>query len=189
RGASDTEFKYRIFPFATFAHIPETLGVFMNYPERRVTEHPRAELEDLLAMHLYKTVGGLRYLLRGKNEEEVVALLGQSISFRRSYSQSTDTDLELAVGVANHLRAMNPTSSQYSQWASEIGGICDFLRALEASDGSVRSLLSLRRQAAGLQRLQNKHSRQLGVPVYYHLLNDVRFAVHANVWNIKEQTF
>ena len=39
--------------------IPQTLGVFLNYPEERTTASPKAEIEDLRAWYLHRTVAGL----------------------------------------------------------------------------------------------------------------------------------
>ena len=54
--AGDTEFKSRILKFINVAYINENLGIFLNYPDERKSETPLAEIEDLRAWYLYRTV-------------------------------------------------------------------------------------------------------------------------------------
>lgn len=182
RAASDTEFKYRIYPFARFGHINQTLGIYLDYPEERMTAHPRAEIEDQKALYLFKTPGGLRYLLQNKTEAEIYELLCQAVGFRRSYATTTDTDFDFALNIATHLAHLNPREPRYRIWLADLRFIQNYLRALEQWDGSLRQMLTLSAQVAQLMHLEEKHSRLRGARVYYHILNDVRYAVHANVW-------
>ena len=59
--AGDTEFKCRVLPHIKTKVVPEMLGVFWNYPSGQTTCSPRAEIEDLRAWHLHRTLAGVRY--------------------------------------------------------------------------------------------------------------------------------
>jgi glycosyltransferase involved in cell wall biosynthesis len=189
RAASDTEFKHRVFPFIRTGHINQTLGVFRDYPEARMTSHPRAEAEDLRAMYLFRTPGGLRYVLRDRDESQALDLLRMSLSFRRAYSQSYDTDLDLASNVAAYLTELNPGSKLYQRLQRDVTYLRDVARRSDSWTGSRRQFVGLTRDACRLSRLEKSHRRLLDAPVYYHLFNDVRYSVHCNVWSLAEGAF
>ncbi len=189
RAASDTEFKHRVFPFIRTGHINQTLGVFRDYPEARMTSHPRAEAEDLRAMYLFRTPGGLRYLLRNGDENQALDLLRLSLSFRRAYSQTYDTDLDLATNVADYLTELNPGSKLYRRLRRDVTFLRDVARRSDSWTGSRRQFAGLTRDAWRLARLEKSHRRLLDAPVYYHLFNDVRYSVHCNVWSLAEGAF
>ncbi|MCS6911179.1 MAG: hypothetical protein NZM11_11545, partial [Anaerolineales bacterium] len=120
--------------------------------------------------------------LQNKTEAEIYELLCQAVGFRRSYATTTDTDFDFALNIATHLAHLNPREPRYRIWLADLRFIQNYLRALEQWDGSLRQMLTLSAQVAQLMHLEEKHSRLRGARVYYHILNDVRYAVHANVW-------
>lgn len=189
RAASDTEFKHRIFPFIRSGHLNETLGVFLDYPEARMTAHPRAEAEDLRAMYLFRTLGGLRYLLKQRSESQAFELLRLALSFRRSYATTYDTDLDLAVNVATYLTETNPDSQLYDRLRKDVEFLRHVARRCDSWNGSRREYLKLSQSAWKLSRVEKAHRALFAAPVYYHLFNDVRYSVHCNVWSLKEKVF
>jgi glycosyltransferase involved in cell wall biosynthesis len=110
RATGDNEFKCRILPFIKTQRIPRLLGVFLNYPEARATGSPVAELEDIRAWYLHRTLGGVRYAMQSRDPCEVEKLLLLSLRYRKSYTTHFSSDVEYAAGVAAHLRERLPTS-------------------------------------------------------------------------------
>jgi hypothetical protein len=178
-----------VFPFIRTGHINQTLGVFRDYPEARMTSHPRAEAEDLRAMYLFRTPGGLRYLLRRGDEGQALDLLRMSLSFRRAYSQTYDTDLDLASNVADYLTELNPGSKLYQRLRGDVSFLRDVARRSDCWTGSRRQFAGIVRDTMRLSRFEKSHRRLLDTPVYYHLFNDVRYSVHCNVWSLAEGAF
>ena len=108
RGAGDTEFKNRAFPWMQAATLPECLGTFLNYPEERTTASPMAELEDIRAWYLFRSVGGLRYLFQNERPEAAADLFRRCLGYRKSYFDGTCTDLDFAAMSAAYLRETSP---------------------------------------------------------------------------------
>jgi glycosyltransferase involved in cell wall biosynthesis len=114
RAASDTEFKNRALPHLKIAHLALPLGVFRNYPDARMTHHPRAEIEDQRAWYLHRSPGGVAYAFDGKPVEAAVALLRDCLGYRKSYCTHDSTDIDLATSVTIYLAQRTETP----QWAS-----------------------------------------------------------------------
>ncbi len=57
KGAGDTEFKCRIFPFIRTAALPKTLGFYFDFPAPRVTNSANIEVEDLRAWYVFSAPG------------------------------------------------------------------------------------------------------------------------------------
>jgi glycosyltransferase involved in cell wall biosynthesis len=93
--AGDTEFKGRVLQKLGVRYLPKMLGVFINYPEERTTQSPRAEIEDLRAWYIYRTLGGIRYLFNGVEDERAWNLLRACLGYRKSYRSSRSTDFSL----------------------------------------------------------------------------------------------
>ncbi len=104
RATGDNEFKLRVLPFVKTRRIPRLLGLFINYPEARATATPVAELEDIRAWYLHRTLGGVRYALKNQDPCEAEKLLLLSLRYRKSYTNHHSSDVELAAHVATHLR-------------------------------------------------------------------------------------
>jgi glycosyltransferase involved in cell wall biosynthesis len=110
RATGDNEFKCRILPFIKTQRIPRLLGLFINYPEVRATGSAVAELEDIRAWYLHRTLGGIRYALRYSDPCEVEKLLLLSLRYRKSYTTHFSTDVELASHLVTHLAERLPSS-------------------------------------------------------------------------------
>lgn len=85
-GAGDTEFKCRLFPYIKPAYIPETLGIFLDYPVARKTASSKIEIEDSRAWYIFRTKGGLKYLFKNENIEAIEDLVLFCLSGKRSYT-------------------------------------------------------------------------------------------------------
>ena len=183
--AGDTEFKYRVLPHLKTKSIPRTLGVFLNYPGARVTESPRAEIEDLRAWYLNRTLGGIRYAFDGRDPQAALDLFYRCLGYHKSYWKHTSTDLDYAVQLAEYLggRAPGLLPNGHAASARRLLAVYRGLDWLAGAShgGGPRALLHARRIALEAQARQTR----LGcgpVKPLYRIFNDNRFEQHRNVW-------
>ena len=109
KGAGDTEFKCRIFPFIQTAALPKTLGFYFDFPAERVTNSANIEIEDLRAWYLFRTPGGIDYLMQGKEASAWEQLFWSALAGRRCWTGAkADCDLAFAVNVLSGLLRRNP---------------------------------------------------------------------------------
>ncbi|KKL52690.1 hypothetical protein LCGC14_2282940, partial [marine sediment metagenome] len=94
RAAGDTEFKNRILPYIKTKHIPKTLGIFLNYPDGQTTCSPLAEIEDLRAWYLHRTLAGVEYAFSNYNLEDLENLFMKSLNYRKSFVEHISTDID-----------------------------------------------------------------------------------------------
>src|SRR5262249_26088695 len=106
--AGDTEFKNRLLPFLKTDAFLRTLGVFWNYPEIRTTQHPRAEIEDYRAWHVFRTSAGVEYAHANSRPEDIVRAAGDALRYRKSYASSISTDLEYAYELLRYATKRDP---------------------------------------------------------------------------------
>ena len=90
--AGDTEFKSRILKFINVAYISENLGIFLNYPDERKSESPLAEIEDLRAWYLYRTVQGIDYQFEKYDIKQLKNFFYENFVYRKSYSTELSYD-------------------------------------------------------------------------------------------------
>jgi glycosyltransferase involved in cell wall biosynthesis len=183
--AGDTEFKYRVLPKLKTRSVPRTLGIFLNYPENRVTESPQAEIEDLRAWYLHRTQGGIRYAFDGRDPHEALDLFYRALGYRKSFWRHTSTDLELAAELAAYLECRAPGLLPASH-AAAVRRVLDAYRSLDwlpqmSRWGPARALLHARRVAARAQAAQRRLGNPPAKPLY-RVFNDNRFEQHRNVW-------
>ena len=183
--AGDTEFKYRVLPKLKTRSIPRTLGIFLNYPESRTTESPRAEIEDLRAWYLNRTVGGIGYAFDDRDPQEVLDLFYRSLCYHKSFWRHTSTDVEYAGQLAAYLERRAPGLLPAGH-AATVGRVLEAYRGIDwlprlSRWGPVRALWRARRVASQAQVAQ---SRLVDSPVkpLYQVFNDNRFEQHRNVW-------
>jgi len=182
RAAGDTEFKNRVLPFINSKSLPQTLGMFLNYPEDRTTHHPRAEIEDLRAWYLHRTPAGVEYAFGHRDPADVAKLFMDCLGYRKSYCQHTSTDVEYGDHLAAYLAKVCPTSPALAYSAAnrrvlELYRSLDYLEnlsigaALRASVRSQRLLLQQRRA-----QVPN------GLVPHYEIFNDNRYEQHSWLW-------
>ncbi len=99
-GAGDTEFKQRVMKYLKVEFLPETLGLFLNYPDERVTASPIVELEDTLAWYAFRTEGGLAYCFDGVSLDRKLNLLLKSMSYRKTFCKHVSSDINIAEAMA-----------------------------------------------------------------------------------------
>jgi hypothetical protein len=181
RAAGDTEFKLRVLPFIKTARIPRLLGMFINYPEPRATGSATAELEDIRAWYLHRTLGGIRYALENQDPCEAEKLLLLSLRYRKSYTNHYSTDVEYAADAAVHLMDVLPTSP----FTGLAPGVSRLLKSARLHDHPEPLSPSGLRKALGEAHatwaaVQSEHRRTPWLnEVEYNLLRDNRHEQHA----------
>jgi glycosyltransferase involved in cell wall biosynthesis len=183
--AGDTEFKNRVLPFLKTRSLPQTLGLFWNYPDERTTESPRAEIEDLRAWYLHRTQAGVQYAFAQRDPQEALDLFFQCLRYRKSFCQHKSTDLEYAFQAAAHLKTKCP-----GMLAAELQrGVVRALRAYRSLDWlprissftPARQLVHVRRVTKAVQASQQGLLPQ-GVEPLYEIFNDNRYEQHNSTW-------
>lgn len=186
--AGDTEFKNRILPFIRSKTVPQTLGVFLNYPEERTTQSPRAEVEDLRAWYLHRSAAGVEYALANRPAEEAVRLLQKAVGYRKSYCDHTSTDLEFASEIAAFAAARLPGRNLEKVAAS----LTTALQAYRDLDwlpvASPRAGVRIQKQVQKVALAEARAVQSclnLTEPLNWAILNDNRFEQHAYPWDGK----
>ncbi|HLO85279.1 MAG TPA: glycosyltransferase [Nostocaceae cyanobacterium] len=185
RAAGDTEFKSRILPFIKTKAIPQTLGVFRNYPDERTTQHPRAEIEDLRAWYLHHTLAGIEYAFAHRHPQEAEELFYSCLRYRKSYCQHWSTDIEYAYNVGNFIQQHTPDSPALKY----LPGTKKLLDAYRRLDWIPKlSKLSHTAEVVRVNRLINEVDQQHRainsqiVEPMYKIFNDNRHEQHSFLW-------
>ncbi len=191
RAAGDTEFKNRALPFIRVETLPETLGTFLNYPEARTTQSPTAELEDLCAWYLHRTVAGVRYAFETRDPEDCIRQFRRALHYKKSYMDRVCTDIDYAWSVAQYLKQYRPEAfTKIEHFVANLLGLRlayerldnlanpEFCRAAKGLDviGS-----TLEHVWFGIAQANAVH-KLLGLPARYAAMNDNRWHQHHLLW-------
>lgn len=188
RGAGDTEFKNRVLPHINCGFVDQVLGIFWNYPDDRTTQSPLAEIEDIKAWYLYRSLGGIKYSFEQKNSQELEQLLLHCLNYRKSFLQENSTDFTLASTLILWLK-QHKARSNYLRLAHGIMTMENQYHPLEylTSDSLIYYQLWQKKQIAKkisyshkkiLEDLDKNNKYQLP----YHLFNDNRYQQHFLLW-------
>ncbi len=185
RAAGDTEFKNRILPFIKTKAIPQTLGVFRNYPDERTTQHPRAELEDLRAWYLHRTVAGIEYAFARRHPQAAEDLFYSCWQYRKSYCQHWSTDIEYACNLSHFIQQNLPNSSSL-KYLSTIKTLLDAYRSLDwipklSQSSHPVELARVHRLVSKIERQHQAINHQAIKPMY-KIFNDNRYEQHSFLW-------
>ena len=191
RAAGDTEFKNRILRGANFGHLDDCLGFFTNYPEERMTQSPLAEIEDLRAWYLHRSLGGLMCRFQDSPADEVIALFIRALDYKKSYMDRRCTDLELASTLAELVAAKFP--AHYQRIAAAADAVAVALDAYRMLDGLTVGLHAepLKRLAQIRQRIEQAASQLiesydrlvfLGKEISLDFVSDNRSHQHNTMW-------
>jgi glycosyltransferase involved in cell wall biosynthesis len=180
--AGDTEFKMRTLGALNVGFIQKTLGVFRDYPEARASGGVLAELEDSLAWYAYRSMGGASFTFRNVSNERLEHLIHQCGGYRKCFSQSASTDVNLGF-VLCHVLALRQSAMP------GLPKLKDFFqeRILEFRDYDFGGPFEphAESQSANASRLSriNKQFKDLtGVEGQFFGLNDNRYEQHNWVW-------
>lgn len=112
KGAGDTEFKNRIFPFIETAMIPRTFGFFFDFPAPRVTNSANIEVEDLRAWYVFRTRGGIEYFMGEQDISAWEELFWTALAGHRCWTKiPAECDLTFSANILNGLLARQPNHS------------------------------------------------------------------------------
>ncbi len=193
KGAGDTEFKNRILKYINVKYIDRTLGIFLDYPQERVTASCMAEIEDLSAWYVYRSQGGVRYQYELASIEEIEQALKWALSYRKSYKQENGCDIEYANHIIHYLLERDP-SNQLANMLRP--GIETVLKAIQELDSATPSLRG-RRQIRRFRKIKNiisrisKEHREITAieQLEYTFDGDNRFQQHRWIWPLKESLY
>jgi len=189
RGAGDTEFKNRVLPHIKTKMINRVLGLFWNYPDARTTQSPMAEIEDIRAWYLHRTLGGIKYAFSEKNPEEIEQFLIKTLAYRKSYCQHISSDLEYAYNLSQLLAEMKPSSS-FLQLKPTIDKLFIAYRQLDwvedlTTFSPSKTLWNTRKLGEKIESLHRQIVSKLGYNNFnpnYDIFHDNRHEQHANLW-------
>lgn len=198
RAAGDNEFKNRALPSMQVMSIPDVLGTFRNFPEERTTQSPIAEIEDLRAWHLPRSVGGMRYAFEGRNPEEAVALFNQCFSYRKSYMEQNCTDIELAMSVAGYLEQYEP--GQFNDIQTVVPALLKAANAYRQLDEmmnfrpttglvTVAKLGAIAKDAALRIAQAEREVRTVNAGCSLEVINDNKYHQFQNIWHSQAKVF
>lgn len=188
RGAGDTEFKSRILPHIKSAHVPQTLGLFLNYPEERTTQHPRAEIEDLRAWYLYRTRAGVAYVWDNKPVADVEDFFRSCLQYRKSYCGHWSTDFEMAQAAAQYMSVRGENAEFAAAALAFTVGMLSRMRGLDAIDYRLspdERRLKVRK-ALEEAKCEEQHAHvtfQLAERPRFEIYNDNRYEQHWYSWS------
>ncbi|WP_374471274.1 glycosyltransferase [Phenylobacterium sp.] len=188
RAAGDTEFKNRVLPHLQVAHLAQPLGVFHNYPDARMTQHPRAELEDLRAWYLHRTAGGMAYAFDRTGLDAPMALLRASLGYRKAYKREMSTDIDLAAALALYIAARPDAPDGFAAVRQDALALRNRLRALEARRTryeGVGAQYQLASDIFAARQLAARLAERLGSgPPALEVFNDNRYEQHFWSWSV-----
>jgi len=188
RGAGDTEFKSRVLPHIKSAHLRQTLGIFLNYPEERATQHPRAEIEDLRAWYLYRTRAGVAYVWDSKPIAEVELFFRACLRYRKSYCGHWSTDFEMAHAVAQYMVERGENAKFAAAALTTASDMLTRMRSLDAIDYRLspderQSKVRLALQEAKLVEEEAVEAFALAERPRFEIYNDNRYEQHWYSWS------
>ena len=186
RAAGDTEFKNRILPYIKTKYVAQPLGVFNNYPEERTTQHPRAEIEDLRAWYLHRTPAGASYAFDHRPVDDVVALLKDTLGYRKCYCRHISLDIDLADALATHL-ALRPDGARWRKThadAREILHTVQSFELLQHGDNVTFDQLAFVRKFRKMLSLLDNLGQELGIEKHtFDVFHDNRYEQHWWSWS------
>jgi hypothetical protein len=187
RGAGDTEFKNRILSQINCRLVNQVLGVFCNYPSARTTQSPLAEIEDLRAWYLYRTVGGVEYFCQNQDLSRVENLLLHCLNYRKSFLTNPSTDFALAMSIIAFLEK-NYSDSPLLNFAEGVKKISEYYCKIELNEKRKNFaflLLKLQQMSNYFEKKHKQIALNIGLNnlnFTYQIFNDNRFQQHFYLW-------
>lgn len=185
RGAGDTEFKNRVLPYINIEFVDKTYGIFLDYPEERVTASPMAEIEDLEAWYAHRTYEGIGYAMQNANEEEIEKLFILALNYRKSYCHHYSSDLEYALTVGKFLLSKSPENLKATHLVPKLEACVQQLKNLEVLENKkskIVGIVEIRKMLMLLSDLKTTAKELTGQDMIFEIFNDNRYEQHAWVW-------
>lgn len=186
RGAGDTEFKNRILKHIRVKYLNRTLGVFLDYPQERVTASSMAEIEDLSAWYIFRSPGGIRYQYELASPAEIEEVLCWSLSYRKSFRREKGSDIEYAYNIADYLLKREPENALAKALLPGLKLLLEDLRELDSAELSLQNGAVQRRLHQikdDFERVTKEHRRIVqNSEILYTYYNDNRYQQHRWLW-------
>lgn len=186
RGAGDTEFKNRILKHIRVKYLNRTLGVFLDYPQERVTASSMAEIEDLSAWYIYRTPGGIRYQYELASPEEIEEVLRWALFYRKSFRREKGSDIEYACYIAEYLLKREPENALAKALFPGLKLLLEDLRELDSMELSLQNgaiQRRLRRIKEDFETVTEEHRKiAQNSEILYTYYNDNRYQQHRWLW-------
>lgn len=183
KAAGDTEFKNRVLPFIKSKAITKTLGIFWNYPDDRTTQSPTAEIEDIRAWYIHRTIGGIRYAFARRNHKEAEDLFYTALCYRKSYCQHLSSDVEYAYNIGTFVLERIPDSN-ILPYLKGVKSLLDAYRSLEYIQKltSMGIRYQLHKTYINAQKIEKEHQQLNHTRPTYQIFNDNRHEQHSFLW-------
>ncbi|MFN3151598.1 glycosyltransferase [Bremerella sp.] len=182
RAAGDTEFKFRVLPHIQVGHLARPLGEYLNYAEDRLTEHPRAEIEDVLAHDLHHSPAGVAYAFPDAELGQLWPLLELALKHRPCAHQFWATDLDYASSITRYLEASGKLPVEQRPLVRLIDKCLDQYRKLDAPSASWGQLSKVGWTCWKLQKRFRKSTNNRYQPAMW-LFNDARYTRYYRPWS------
>lgn len=179
RGGGDTEFKNRVLPYIRTKVVPRTLGLFRLYPDPRLTDSPRTELESIRSWHLHRSPAGIDYAWSGRSTDEALRLARLALRYRKSAEHRFCGDIDYAAPLFKWLCAHGADPTLYR----DASLLRDAFRTLDApSESSSWASLSDVRRAFQLIARVASSPRTEPSELNSDLFRDDRFDSFKTIW-------
>jgi len=184
RGAGDTEFKNRVLPHINCELVENVLGIFWNYPDNRTTQSPLAEIEDIKAWYLYRSLGGIKYAFENQDISRVEKLLLYCLNYRKTFLNNNSTDFDFAYQLILFLEKNSP-QSPYLLFGEGVKKIRESYQKLEYIEDKYSLFWQLFQTQKLTKQISNSHEKiaqNLGINQFksdYQIFNDNRYQQHS----------
>jgi len=176
KAAGDTEFKNRVLPFIKSKYIPQLLGIFWNYPDGQTTNSPIAEVEDIRAWYLHRTLAGIKYAFQNYPLEKLENLFYKTLNYRKSFRKDNSSDIEYAYNLLIFIKEKFPKSEivKFDKL------IFYTLKSYRALDKSFWKYLKYRFVIIFIKK--KKLLKKAKLSKLLHIFKDNRYEQHIHIW-------
>lgn len=186
RGAGDTEFKNRILKHIKVKYIDRTLGIFLDYPQERITASSMAEIEDISAWYIYRTLGGVRYTYELSGIDEIEQTLKWGLIYRKSFRNDQGSDIEYSYYIARYLLERDPDNELARKLLPGLELLLSDLQELDSMRPSLydnKNMHRLHEIEKDFDAITAAHRNIVGNgEICYTYYNDNRYHQHRWLW-------
>jgi glycosyltransferase involved in cell wall biosynthesis len=181
--AGDTEFKNRILKYIKVDFVNLNLGLFLNYPDERVTASPKAEIEDFRAWYIFRSKGGIKYLFENYDLNKLLKYFYITLSYRKSYKKTISTDFYYSLEISKYILSRFECT-KLKIINKDLQKIVEILTKINYHNNGFKSIniLDYLSYFTKIKYYQFKHSLLSKRNLYYSILNDNSYEQHYWLW-------
>lgn len=182
RASGDTEFKMRMLPAIKAKTLPTNDGIYFNYPDERMTNHPRAEIEDCRSFDIFRTAAGVAYSFGDRAPRQLDEQVLRALRYHNACYPHWWSDLQSAELLAQLRDSKASPTDMFAVKTDELSRLHARYRHLDCC----QSLASLARTGLAATSFMRKVRRRMS-DVYQPacwIFNDMRYARYARVWPV-----